>query len=104
GGDDVRDPWCGTTSTSAASAAPRPSISASEPASMSPVSSTLPPPDVIRSTQDRSLLRRPPSAYAVAAGCTNSKSTPSQLQRAPALQRAEGGARAFAARIGWSRG
>ena len=87
--DEVLLPWCGTISTSLAQRrAERLATSAASCSrSMSPVSSTLRPPPLTRSTHDIAFGLRGARRSRRRAGCRTSKSTPSQRQRWPATQR-----------------
>lgn len=76
--EELRLPWCGTSTTSAASGSA--SIAASALASVSASSSARPPGPPTRIAQEPSLSPQRP----VPSGCSTLNSTPSQVQRSPA--------------------
>jgi len=83
GSDDVRLPWCGTTTTSARNAAPCSRASRrSTTAPMSPGSSAAPPRVRTCNTHELSLRRLGKSG----GGCSSAKSTSSQRHAAGARQ------------------
>ncbi|KOX12841.1 hypothetical protein ADK67_45465 [Saccharothrix sp. NRRL B-16348] len=85
-GDEYRDPWCGTLSTSARRSTCPPSRSACPASSMSPVNSTRPAAVEARSTSDASLTAVFVSVPLTgsARGPSTSSSRPGQLSRCPA--------------------